>query len=143
MAADIGSTVSLFGIYGSPNTTSLLPTLQSTFILSQLILPDQPIAKYHYVMKGCYRDPAWPIVFQPLSWMWLFGLAPLFIFSLASLNGQRCNDWRRMLVMVLFGCCSFTGKLIFLDLLISLISYKHIFKLTRFLISISLTEVIL
>lgn len=110
MAADIGSTVALFGIYAGTNITAPLPALNRTFVLTQSILPDEPLVKYHYVMEGCYRDPAWSIIFQPLSWMWLFALAPLFVFSLASLNGQGCKDWRRMLVIVIFGCCSFTGK---------------------------------
>lgn len=110
MALDIGTTVSLAGSYIASNTSI---TLNGTFLLSQLILPDEPLVKYHYIMEGCYRDPSWPIVLQPLSWFWLFGLAPLFVFCLASLNGQGCKDWRRMLIMIIFGCSSFAANKVF------------------------------
>lgn len=110
MAADIGSTISLSGAYVATNAST---ALNGTFIFSQLILPDTPLVKYHYIMDGCYRDPAWSIVFQPLSWLWLFALAPLFVFCLASLNGQGYRDWRRLLVIIVFGCCSFAANKVF------------------------------
>ena len=110
MALDIGTTVSLAGSYVATNSSI---TLDGTFLLSQLILPDEPLTKYHYIMEGCYRDPAWPIVLQPLSWIWLFLLAPLFVFCLASLNGQGCKDWRRMLIIIVFGCSSFAANKVF------------------------------
>lgn len=110
MAADIGSTISLSGAYVATNAST---ALNGTFVFSQLILPDTPLVKYHYIMEGCYRDPAWSIVFQPLSWLWLFALAPLFVFCLASLNGQGYKDWRRLLVIIIFGCCSFAANKVF------------------------------
>lgn len=110
MALDIGTTISLAGSYLATNASV---SLNGTFLLSQSILPDEPLVKYHYIMEGCYRDPEWPLVLQPLSWKWLFGLAPLFVFCLASLNGQGCRDWRRMLVIVLFGCSSFAANKVF------------------------------
>lgn len=110
MALDIGTTISLAGSYLATNSSI---SLDGTFLLSQSILPDEPLLKYHYIMEGCYRDPEWPIVFQPLSWLWLFGLAPLFVFCLASLNGQGCRDWRRMVVIILFGCSSFAANKVF------------------------------
>lgn len=113
MSVDIGTTVKLIGSYGASNATTPMPTMNGTFLFTQDILPDEPLVKYHYVMEGCYRDPSWSVVFQPLSWQWLFLLAPLFVFSLSSLNGQGCKDWRRMLVMVFFGCCSFTANKLF------------------------------
>lgn len=110
MALDIGSTVSLTGIYSAANTTL---SLDGTFLLSQMIGPDTPLVKYHYIMDGCYRDPSWPSVLQPLSWKWLFLQAPVFVFCLASLNGQSYRDWRRLLIIVFFGCCSFTANKVF------------------------------
>ena len=110
MASDLGTTISLAGNYLASNDSV---SLNGTFLFSQSILPDEPLVKYHYIMEGCYRDPDWPIVLQPLGWEWLFGLAPLFVFCLASLNGQGCKDWRRMLVIVLFGCASFAANKVF------------------------------
>jgi uncharacterized membrane protein YjjB (DUF3815 family) len=113
MAADIGRTVSLVGTYTSTNATYLLSPLNGTFLLDQLILPDEPLVKYHYILEGCYRDPSWSIVFQPFAWPWLFALAPLFVLCLATLNGQGWRDWRRLLVIVIFGCCSFAANKVF------------------------------
>lgn len=110
MALDIGSTVGLTGIYSASNTTL---SLDGTFLLSQIIGPDTPLVKYHYIMDGCYRDPSWPSVLQPLSWHWLFLQAPIFVFCLASLNGQSYRDWRRLLIIVIFGCCSFSANKVF------------------------------
>lgn len=110
MAADLGDTITLVGSYADTNSST---TLNGTFIFNQLISPDEPLPKYHYIMEGCYRDPSWPIVLQPLGWMWLFGLAPLFVFCLASLNGQGWRDWRRMLIIIAFGCCSFAANKVF------------------------------
>jgi hypothetical protein len=113
MAADIGQTVSLVGTYTSTNNTDLPFTLNGTFLFNQLVLPDEPLVKYHYIMEGCYRDVSWPMFFQPLAWPWLFALAPLFILCLATLNGQGWRDWRRLLVIVAFGCCSFSANKVF------------------------------
>jgi hypothetical protein len=113
MAADIGWTISLVGTYTTINSTNLLSPLNGTFILDQLVLPDEPLIKYHYIMEGCYRDPSWSIVFQPFTWPWLFALAPLFVLCLATLNGQGWRDWRRLLVIVVFGCCSFAANKVF------------------------------
>lgn len=110
MAEYIGSTISLSGGYIASNAST---ALNGTFIFSQLVLPDTPLVKYHYIMDGCYRDPSWSIVFQPLGWQWLFALAPLFVFCLASLNGQGYKDWRRLLVIVAFGCSSFAANKLF------------------------------
>lgn len=110
MAADLGNTVTLIGSYVATNSST---ALNGTFLFNQLILPDEPLPEYHYIMEGCYRDPSWPIVLQPLGWMWLFGLAPLFVFCLASLNGQGWRDWRRMLIIISFGCCSFAANKVF------------------------------
>lgn len=110
MALDIASTITFTGSYLATNTSV---SLNGTFLLTQSIQPDHPLVKYHYIMEGCYRDPRWPLVLQPLSWQWLFALAPLFVFSLASLNGQGSRDWRRLLVIVLFGCSSFAANKVF------------------------------
>ena len=110
MAADIGTTVALAGTYAASNTSLLL---DGTFRLSQIVDADTPLQKYHYIMDGCYRDPSWPAILQPLSWKWLFLQAPVFVFCLASLNGQTFRDWRRLLIIVIFGCCSFTANKVF------------------------------
>lgn len=111
MADDLGAVINLAGTYGATNITQ--SPLSGIFSFTQNIQTNEPLNKYHYVMEGCYRDPAWSIVFQQFSWPWLFLFAPAFIFSLSSLNGQGCRDWRRMLIMVLFGCCSFTANKLF------------------------------
>jgi uncharacterized membrane protein YjjP (DUF1212 family) len=113
MAADIGQTVSLVGTYTAINATNLLSPLNGTFLFDQLVLPDEPLVKYHYILEGCYRDTSWSIVFQPFTWPWLFALAPLFVLCLATLNGQGWRDWRRLLVIVVFGCCSFAANKVF------------------------------
>jgi hypothetical protein len=113
MATNIGQTISLVGTYSTINATSFLSPLNGTFVLDQLVLPDEPLVKYHYIMEGCYRDPSWSIVFQPFTWPWLFALAPLFVLCLATLNGQGWRDWRRLLVIVVFGCCSFAANKVF------------------------------
>lgn len=110
MALDIGSTVGLTGTYSASNVSL---SLDGTFLLSQMVGPDTPLVKYHYIMDGCYRDPSWPSVLQPLSWQWLFLQAPIFVFCLASLNGQSYRDRRRLLIIVLFGCCSFAANKVF------------------------------
>lgn len=113
MAADIGRTIGLVGTYTSTNNTDSPLALNGTFLFNQLVLPDKPLVKYHYIMEGCYRDVSWPMVFQPFTWPWLFALAPLFVLCLATLNGQGWRDWRRLLVIVTFGCCSFSANKVF------------------------------
>jgi hypothetical protein len=113
MAADIGRTISLVGTYTSTNNTNSPLALNGTFLFNQLVLPNEPLVKYHYIMEGCYRDISWPMVFQPFTWPWLFALAPLFVLCLATLNGQGWRDWRRLLVIVAFGCCSFAANKVF------------------------------
>lgn len=113
MASDIARTISLMGTYTTINTTDLISPSNGMFLLNQLVLPDEPLVKYHYVMEGCYRDPSWSIVFQAFTWPWLFAFSPLFVLCLATLNGQGWKDWRRLLVIVVFGCCSFAANKIF------------------------------
>jgi hypothetical protein len=113
MAADIGRTISLVGTYTSTNNTDSPLALNGTFLFNQLVLPDEPLVKYHYIIEGCYRDDSWPMIFQPFTWPWLFALAPLFVLCLATLNGQGWRDWRRLLVIVAFGCCSFAANKVF------------------------------
>jgi hypothetical protein len=113
MAADIGQTISLVGTYTSTNNTDSPLALNGTFLFNQLVLPDEPLVKYHYIIEGCYRDVSWPMIFQPFTWPWLFALAPLFVLCLATLNGQGWRDWRRLLVIVAFGCCSFAANKVF------------------------------
>jgi hypothetical protein len=105
MSDDLASSLNLMGTFDATNST-LLGTLAGTFTLDQEVDPDLPIVKYHYIMEGCYRDPSWSRIFQPVGWQWLFLLAPLFILCLACLNGQGIRGWR-IWVMVLIGCCSF------------------------------------
>jgi len=113
MATDIGQTISLVGTYTSTNNTDLPLALNGTFLFNQLLLPGESLVKYHYIVEGCYRDVSWPMVFQPFAWPWLFALAPLFVLCLATLNGQGWRDWRRLLVIVAFGCCSFAANKVF------------------------------
>lgn len=114
MAADISQTVTLLGSYTVTNGSAMLAnTMDGSFQFTQLILPDEPLVKYHYVMEGCYRDPTWSVAFQPLRWYWLFALAPLFVFALATLNGQPLRDWKRLTIIVTFGCTSFAANKLF------------------------------
>lgn len=105
MSDDLATTLTLLGQFTPTNTTDISP-LNGTFTLSQGIDPNLPIPKYHYIMEGCYRDPSWPTLFQPVPWPWLFLLAPLFILCISSLNGQGLMGWR-IWVMIFIGCASF------------------------------------
>lgn len=108
MSSDLASTVGLMGVFSPTNATAPVAILNGTFSLSQVVEPNLPIPKYHYIMNGCYRDPGWSWPFQPLPWPTVFFLAPLFVLCLACLNGQGIRGWR-IWVMVLIGCCSFAG----------------------------------
>lgn len=108
MSDDLASSFVLTGRFDPTNSTSMDP-LQGTFTITQGIDPNLPIVKYHYIMEGCYRDPAWSRIFQPVPWEWLFLLAPLFIMSLACLNGQGLRGWR-IWIMIVIGCCSFASN---------------------------------
>lgn len=109
MADDLAYSLVLHGSFISANTTLSPSSLNGTFAFAQGLDPKQPINKYHYIMTGCYRDPAWPVILSPVPWYWLFLLAPLFIFCLCCLNGQGIRGWR-IWVMVVIGCCSFAGE---------------------------------
>lgn len=108
MADDLATNVVLMGRFEPTNSTEV-GTLNGTFTLSQQVDPTTPITKYHYIMEGCYRDPSWPRIYQPVPWQWLFLLVPLFVLSVSSLNGQGLRGWR-IWVMVFIGCCSFAGE---------------------------------
>lgn len=108
MADDLASTLVLVGEFNPTNSTVVMP-LNGTFTLSQGIDPNLPIPKYHYIMEGCYRDPMWPRIYQPVPWPWLFLLAPLFILCVSALNGQGLRGWR-IWVMIFIGCASFACK---------------------------------
>lgn len=105
MADDLATSLILEGAFDPTNSTLFNP-LNGTFTITQGINPDLPITKYHYIMEGCYRDPAWPTIFRPVPWYWLFLLAPLFILVLCCLNGQGLRGWR-IWIMITIGCCSF------------------------------------
>lgn len=113
MSTDIGNTTRLFGAYTATNATRIMPTMNGTFDFTQLILPDQPIEKYHYVMEGCYRDPSWSFAFQTVKWQFLFILWPTFVLALSMLNGQHHRDRKRLLVMIVFGCASLGSNKLF------------------------------
>lgn len=98
------------GAYSASNTSL---SMSGIFSFAQLIKPDTPLIRYHYIMDGCYRDPSWPAILQPLDWKWLFAQAPLFVLCLASLNGQSYWDWRRLFITVSFGCSSFAANKLF------------------------------
>ena len=105
MSDDLASSFGLAGIF-EPTNSTIMDSLNGTFTLTQDIDPNLPITKYHYIMQGCYRDPAWSTIFHPVPWEWLFLLAPLFVLCLACLNGQGLRGWR-IWIMVAMGCCSF------------------------------------
>jgi len=109
MSADLASFVGLVGNFNPTNATSPIGPLNGTFALQQTVLPDQPIAKYHYIMDGCYRDPSWSWILQPVPWECHFLLVPLFVLCLACLSGQGIRGWR-IWIMVLIGCCSFAAN---------------------------------
>lgn len=113
MSADFDDTRTLFGAYTATNATRVTPTMNGTFAFTQLILPNQPIQKYHYIMEGCYRDPSWSFWFQSVPWWSLFILWPAFVFALSALNGQHHRDRKRMFVMVILGCCSLGSNKLF------------------------------
>jgi uncharacterized membrane protein YjjB (DUF3815 family) len=109
MSTDIYASIRLLGAYTATNATRMMPTMNGTFAFTQLILPDEPLQKYHYVMEGCYRDPSWSFLLQEIPWYSLFILWPVFVFSLSALNGQGIHTREekiRMFVMVMLGCAS-------------------------------------
>lgn len=113
MSAEINASITLLGAYTATNATRMMPTMNGTFAFTQLILPDEPLPQFHYVMQGCYRDPAWSFILQTIPWYCLFILCPLFVFSLSALNGQGLQNREekvRMGIMVLLGCASLAAN---------------------------------
>lgn len=108
MAKDLASTVVLVGRF-DPTNSSDTAYLDGTFTFSRQVDATTPITDYHYIMEGCYRDPTWPQIYQPVSWQWLLLLVPVFVLSVSCLNGQGLRGWR-IWVMVTIGCCSFAGE---------------------------------
>jgi hypothetical protein len=107
MGKDLSAKVTINGTFSSANTTDF-SALSGIFTLTQEFGATEPIRKYNYVLEGCYRDPSWGWYLRPVGSLWLFGLAPLFIFSLASINGQFWRT-RNIVVEVVFGCAAFAG----------------------------------
>ena len=107
MGKALAAKVTLNGTFTSTNSTDF-SALAGIFTLSQEFGRTEPIREYHYVLEGCYRDPSWGWYLRPVGPLWLFGLAPLFIFSLASINGQFWRT-RNLIIEVVFGCAAFAG----------------------------------
>ncbi|KAI0068289.1 DUF1212-domain-containing protein [Artomyces pyxidatus] len=62
-----------------------------------------------HMMKGCYRDPAFPWYRQPFPYWTLGFLVPIYSLcsSLANLQTWRSS---RLPIMVLFSCCSYSAN---------------------------------
>jgi hypothetical protein len=107
MGKDLSAKVIVNGTFTSTNTTNF-SALAGVFTLAQEFGAKEPITKYNYVLEGCFRDSSWAWYLRPVGPLWLFGLAPLFLFSLASINGQFWRT-RAVGIEVVFGCAAFAG----------------------------------
>jgi len=79
---------------------------------AQVLDPTKPYEQFSYIGTGCYRSPQWSWAFQTPQWYHTIPLIPLFALLLALWNMQslRTNVHRLdMLIMVAFGCVSYTG----------------------------------
>ena len=57
-------------------------------------------------VEGCYRDPSWSRVLQPLTLPALVPLVPIFVFCASLSNHQWLWD-KQLIVMTLFGTLAF------------------------------------
>jgi hypothetical protein len=75
--------------------------------------PNMAYDQYNYIGVGCYRSKHWPWYLQGLKWVWTIPFVPSFAFLLALWNLQALKskkDIKDIVIMVLFGCASFTGE---------------------------------
>lgn len=75
--------------------------------------PNMAYDRYNYIGVGCYRSINWPWYLQGLKWVWTIPFVPTFAFLLALWNLQALKskkDVKDIVIMVLFGCASFTGE---------------------------------
>ncbi|KAJ7293412.1 hypothetical protein C8J57DRAFT_1043297 [Mycena rebaudengoi] len=108
--------------YTGPTTT---PTryAHGTFLLSNGSNPFTPIIgvlglggtsyETEHIHKGCYRDPHWSWVRQPLPWWTMLFLVPVYCTCSSLANLQSIRTWtgrRQMTIMVGFACCSYAAN---------------------------------
>jgi hypothetical protein len=75
--------------------------------------PNTAYDQYNYIGVGCYRGKHWPWYLQGLKWVYTIPFVPTFAFLLALWNLQALKskkDLKSIIIMVLFGCASFTGE---------------------------------
>lgn len=101
--ARYGATQVLAGVFTASNAT--IPTnFTGVFTFED----DQAAGTSNAVniVKGCFRDPEWHWVLQPVPNWSLFFLVPIFAFCASMSNGQHWYS-RQMVVMVVIACTSF------------------------------------
>ncbi|KAJ7630769.1 hypothetical protein FB45DRAFT_979018 [Roridomyces roridus] len=66
-----------------------------------------------HIMQGCFRDPRWSWIRQPVPWWALMYLVPLYCVSSSLGNLQKVHTWhsrKQLAIMVFFSCCSYTAN---------------------------------
>lgn len=131
MMAEITSPVfssgSLMGNWTTHSTSESI-----ALSVAHILDPNAVYPEYNFVGVGCYRGPDWPWYVQGLKWQWTIPLVPLFALLLAVWNLQRMQNWpdaKHVLIMVLFGCAAYAGKLL-LCVLFSLADCQCFFPLS-------------
>lgn len=115
MIEDITQTIYSEGLLSANWTTGNI-TMANPIALSFVHTLDSNTAydQYNYIGVGCYRSTHWPWYLQGLKWVWTIPFVPAFAFLLALWNLQALTskkDFKNIVIMVLFGCASFTGEL--------------------------------
>ncbi|KAJ7706362.1 hypothetical protein B0H17DRAFT_919283 [Mycena rosella] len=66
-----------------------------------------------HIVKGCFRDPRWNWIRQPLPWWTMLFLVPLYSTCSSLSNLQSVRTWnsrKQLAIMVTFSCCSYTAN---------------------------------
>ena len=111
MMEDITHTIYSQGLLTANWTTGNITNPISLSFIHTLD-PNTAYDQYNYIGVGCYRGKHWPWYLQGLKWIWTIPFVPTFAFLLALWNLQALKskkDVKNIIIMVTFGCASFTG----------------------------------
>lgn len=90
----------LHGVFTSSNQSSDIQQIVGSWMLLDTTSTN------HLIIKGCYRDPAWPWWRQPFPWWTLLFLVPIYAFCSSLANLQRVGSVQ-LPIMVLFSCAAY------------------------------------
>ena len=94
----------LHGFLIDTNTTASLADLGGTFTFLQSARPEE-----RHVIKGCYRDPAWPWYRQPFPWWTMLFLVPVYS-TCSSVGNLQALRSVQLPVMVAFSCAAYAAN---------------------------------